>query len=129
MKFNRIKPEKDNFTMVFEKLECLPRKETPIHIDIIDGEEIFTLPIDGVTYRILYTYDFDNIDKEYAIFTNNDIIIEEGVLTAYISEYIGVDKENAKLLQVEKEEEWEFVSSYLRTIREYNENDIEEEEE
>lgn len=69
-----------------------------------------------VTCNILFTFDSDETNKSYIVYTDNSID-ENGNIQVYASIF-HPEQENTKLEPIESEKEWKVIETILETIQE-----------
>ena len=69
-----------------------------------------------VTCEILFTFDSEETNKSYIVYTDNTTD-DEGNVKVYASVY-NKEKEDAELLPIETEREWKIIETILESIGE-----------
>lgn len=77
-----------------------------------------------VKYDVLFTFQSEETNKDYIVYTDNSKD-EEGNVQVYASIYHPEDKQS-KLEAIETEQEWKIIDTILKTIQEELKNNQDE---
>lgn len=78
-----------------------------------------------LTCNVLFTFDSDEFNKSYIVFTDNSLD-ENGKIKVYANTY-DPSGENIELGQIETEKEWEVIEGLLSSLQEKVGDESEEE--
>ena len=70
-----------------------------------------------VVYDVLFTFESDETNKNYIVYTDNKKDPETGNIEVYASIYYPDDK-NGRLEAIETEKEWKVIETILDTLQE-----------
>jgi uncharacterized protein YrzB (UPF0473 family) len=70
-----------------------------------------------VVYDVLFTFESDETNKNYIVYTDNKKDPETGNIEVYASIYYPDDK-NGRLEAIETEKEWKVIETILNTLQE-----------
>ncbi len=70
-----------------------------------------------VVYDVLFTFESDETNKNYIVYTDNQKDPNTGNIEVYASIYYPDDK-NGRLEAIETEKEWKVIETILNTLQE-----------
>ena len=70
-----------------------------------------------VVYDVLFTFENEETNKNYIVYTDNKTDPETGNIEVYASTYDPND-EHSKLEAIESEKEWKVIETILETLQE-----------
>ncbi len=76
-----------------------------------------------VVYDVLFTFESDETNKNYIVYTDNQKDPKTGNIEVYASIYYPDDK-NGRLEAIETEKEWKVIETILNTLQEEVRNQV-----
>ena len=70
-----------------------------------------------VIYDVLFTFESEETNKNYIVYTDNTIDEKTGNVEVYASTY-DPENHNSKLEAIETEKEWKVIETILETLQE-----------